>query len=401
MRSSGGRVRRRRRRRGQGHRQQAGRDPGEAERPARAERIAQAVAAQDLTALRELARAGGLETAQLRRQAWPLLLKVRSVGREEQAAAHRDEAQVALDVQRTRLPGPDAAPGEARARRLEQLAQVVAAVLRSHPWLSYYQGFHELAMPFLCVLGAPGPAAEAARMAALFFVRDAMASGLDHVLAQLRLLYALLEHASPRVHALLAALDVPPFFAISWVLTWFAHDVESLPAVCRIYDVLIASPPMHAVYLAAALVRRREPDVLACDRDFAAVHACLAALPASTADWEPVIRDSCALLARFPAARLQHMARCHLPRLSAVNTYEATWPRLDPERPLRFAALVPVDAGHPLDAIAAEEKPSQTAASAAVRIARTLALDNRWPVAVATLASATMVLYAWLLMQQP
>ncbi|KAJ2793917.1 GTPase-activating protein gyp8, partial [Coemansia helicoidea] len=287
----GGKSRARRRQRG-------GAGPEQRE-TGRAQRIARAVAEHDLTALKQLARTGdGLLTTQLRRQAWPLLLNFRSLADAgDRGAAHRDEDQVALDVRRTRLPDAPEIRRDVRARRLAELSQVVSGVLRSYPWLSYYQGFHELAMTFLCVFGSPRPAVEAAKMAALFFVRDAMGSSLDHVMQQLDLLYVLLEAACPRVHALLAALDVPPFFAISWVLTWFAHDVESFADVCRLFDHLIVSPPLQVVHVAAALIRLREAEVLACERDFAAVHTALAALPATTADWLPVIDGACALQA--------------------------------------------------------------------------------------------------------
>ncbi|KAJ2700991.1 GTPase-activating protein gyp8, partial [Coemansia spiralis] len=285
-----GKSRARRRRKG------AGADTGQRE-PDRAQRIVQALAEHDLTALKQLARTGdGLLTTQLRRQAWPLLLNFRSLADAgDRATAHCDEEQVALDVRRTRLPESAEIRHDVRPRRQAELTKVVNGVLRSYPWLSYYQGFHELAMTFLCVFGTARPATEAAKMAALFFVRDAMGSTLEHVMQQLDLLYVLLEATCPRVRALLASLDVPPFFAISWVLTWFAHDVASFADVCRIYDLLIVSPPLQVVYVAAALIRLREADVLACERDFAAVHTGLAALPSTTADWLPVIDGACAL----------------------------------------------------------------------------------------------------------
>ncbi len=44
----------------------------------------------------------------------------------------------------------------------------------------------------------------------------------------LELLYALLRAADPELSAVLAGASVPPFFALSWLITWFAHDVHSL-----------------------------------------------------------------------------------------------------------------------------------------------------------------------------
>lgn len=44
-----------------------------------------------------------------------------------------------------------------------------------------------------------------------------------------------------------------PFFALSWILTLFSHDVDTLGPVQRIFDYLIARNPISAVYLAVAV----------------------------------------------------------------------------------------------------------------------------------------------------
>ncbi|KAJ2754300.1 GTPase-activating protein gyp8 [Coemansia aciculifera] len=307
---------------------------------------------------------------------------------------------------------------DATKRRQAQLGTVVRSVLRSYPWLGYYQGFHELSLIFLSVFGSERPAIEASKMVALFFVRDAMASNLDHVLQQLQLLYVILKAISPDIHALLVELEVPPFFAISWVLTWFAHDLDDFQSICRIFDFLIVSPPMQVVYMAAAMLKRNERDILAYEPDFAAVHTGLSKLPSAVKEkgWRDIIDDSYHLQTEYPATKLQHMGNLHLPKLSVVNTFEATWMRLDPVRPLAFTSLVPCKSGqHPLASVAslsssaAAQSAGNSKENRMARVidltdtaqkARNLALQHKWPLVVATVASATMLMYAWLLMQQ-
>ncbi|KAJ1827623.1 GTPase-activating protein gyp8, partial [Coemansia sp. RSA 2599] len=332
------------------------------------------------------------------------------------SAAHRDEGQVALDIPRTGLPKSleyrrDA---DATRRRQKQLEKVVLTVLRSYPWLSYYQGFHELTMIYVSVFGSERPAIEAAKMTALFFVRDAMSSDLENVLQQLRLLYVLLKMISPEIHDLLTELDVPAFFAISWVLTWFAHDLDDFGAICRIYDFLITMPPMQVVYMAAALIKRNEESILAYERDFAVVHTELTKLPSRTSDWGAIIDDSYYMQIDYPPTKLQHIGKCYLPKMSAVGTYDATWKRLDPVRPLAIESLLPQvrNGGHPLASAptslspAADEKRRGNRMAGVIDLtdtaqkARNLALEHKWPLMVATVASATMLMYIWLLMQQ-
>lgn len=44
-----------------------------------------------------------------------------------------------------------------------------------------------------------------------------------------------------------------PFFALSWILTLFSHDVDTLEPIQRIFDYLIARNPISAIYLAVAV----------------------------------------------------------------------------------------------------------------------------------------------------
>jgi hypothetical protein len=44
-----------------------------------------------------------------------------------------------------------------------------------------------------------------------------------------------------------------PFFALSWLLTLFAHDVDSEPVIQLVFDFLLAHNPIMAVYLTVAV----------------------------------------------------------------------------------------------------------------------------------------------------
>jgi len=40
---------------------------------------------------------------------------------------------------------------------------------------------------------------------------------------------------------------------MSWVLTWFGHDLQDLPSVSRLYDVLLGAHPTLILYICAAV----------------------------------------------------------------------------------------------------------------------------------------------------
>ena len=46
-----------------------------------------------------------------------------------------------------------------------------------------------------------------------------------------------------------------PIFATSWILTFFAHDIECFDSVQSLYDVILSSHPLIIVYFAVAMLK--------------------------------------------------------------------------------------------------------------------------------------------------
>ena len=43
-------------------------------------------------------------------------------------------------------------------------------------------------------------------------------------------------------------------FIVSWVLTWFSHDLENLDNVAQIFDACLSQHPLFPLYLAIATI---------------------------------------------------------------------------------------------------------------------------------------------------
>ena len=52
-------------------------------------------------------------------------------------------------------------------------------------------------------------------------------------------------------------------FAMSWVLTWFAHDVDQILVIQRLYDFFLVSHPLMPFYFAASLIIYRRQTLIA------------------------------------------------------------------------------------------------------------------------------------------
>lgn len=64
-----------------------------------------------------------------------------------------------------------------------------------------------------------------------------------------------LFQSDPELHRHIEGSGIPPFFALSWFITWFAHNVPELVQISRIFDALVASHPLMPLYLSAAVMQ--------------------------------------------------------------------------------------------------------------------------------------------------
>ncbi len=61
--------------------------------------------------------------------------------------------------------------------------------------------------------------------------------------------------ADEEVHEQLAAAEVPPFFALGWFITWFAHSVDNLHHISRLFDLFMAAHPLMPLYVTAVVIK--------------------------------------------------------------------------------------------------------------------------------------------------
>lgn len=229
---------------------------------------------------------------------------------------HKDETQVKLDTDRSFVIYPKGISSENKLAMQEDLNDLIVDVLRKYPALSYFQGYHDiLSVLYLTFIPAkqdirrpsfsslrrirsrsksgwstptyvveekvtadeeklefkplpdqePGTKRDTqawqdlrncAESVSLNRVRDAMGSNLGGMMALLRILKRLLAHSDPELShfsSLISPVPTLPFFALSWVLTLFSHDCDSLEPVQRMFDYLLARNPIAAVYLSTSV----------------------------------------------------------------------------------------------------------------------------------------------------
>ncbi|CZT19921.1 related to GTPase-activating protein gyp10 [Ramularia collo-cygni] len=274
------------------------------------DRILKACRDRDLEVLAELASSeGGLVEDYCRRTAWPLLLGCpQSQGAWQQdwstLERHRDEEQVELDVHRSFVYYPENETETSMKVRKQELSNVITAVLRQHPLLCYFQGYHDIVQVLLLVLG-PDAAGPAAARLSLLRIRDFMLPTLAGAEVHLHLLPAILHVADNQLYRHLSGASKPtPFFALAATLTLYAHDIEEYGDIARLFDFLLAGEAALPVYLFATIVMSRKDELLEIDHDEPEMlHSILSKLP-KPLNLEGLIRSARDLFAQFRPEQL-------------------------------------------------------------------------------------------------
>ncbi|TFJ99077.1 ubiquilin-2-like [Platysternon megacephalum] len=200
---------------------------------------------------------GGLLTDEIRRKVWPKLLSVNVYNLPPKPGRavrqnHKDYTQVQLDVSRSTRRFPQGMRAEQRQVLQEQLIDLILNILRAHPELHYYQGYHDIAVTLLLVAGERLGSALLEKLST-HHLRDFMDPTMDSTKHILNYLMPILQRESLRLHDFMLRAEVGTIFALSWLITWYGHVLTSFPHILRLYDFFLASHPLMPVYFAAVV----------------------------------------------------------------------------------------------------------------------------------------------------
>lgn len=187
-------------------------------------------------------------------------------------------------------------------------------MLRTCPYLCYFQGYHDICQVLLLVLRPAWAAPCVARLSVLR-IRDFMLPNLGPTTAQLRLLPDILGAADPALRRHVAAIE--PFYALAGTLTMYAHNIEAYHDIARLFDVLLAREPVFSIYMFAQIVVDRRDEIFDIDEPDL-LQVILARVPAKM-DLDALIARSAALFAKHPPETLRAWRR-GISRASALKT---------------------------------------------------------------------------------
>lgn len=134
-------------------------------------------------------------------------------------------------------------------------------------------------------------------------------------LALVDLVFGILQRADPPLYAKLCSLEIPRYFCISWIITWFAHDLDRLSTAQKCFDFFLANEPVAVVYAAAALPMLHRTQLLAWkDVGDPSIHQFLKTLPRNMAA-SLLVRQTALLLRTHPPPSLLKLLDSNSPLL--------------------------------------------------------------------------------------
>jgi hypothetical protein len=179
---------------------------------------------------------------------------------------------------------------------------LIISILRTYPYLHYFQGYHDISQVLLLLLPSSLLPTALARLSILR-IRDFMLPKLDPAIAQLRLIPDILRAADPKLYRHLSGTE--PFFALSGTLTMYAHDITTLGEISRLFDVLLAREPVFSVYMFATIVISRREELFEVEEDEPEMlHSILSKLP-KPLDLDRLIADAVELTEKHPPEGLR------------------------------------------------------------------------------------------------
>ena len=140
--------------------------------------------------------------------------------------------------------------------------------------LHYYQGFHNIAAVVFLNLSSIPATISALQVIARSYFSEAMQSDFNTLKATTEIFFPLIRILDRQMLNFFIDASIEPSFILSWMITWFSHEITNFSVVSRLFDCFIASHPLFPLYFFSSVILfpRNRRRLLETDSDFASIH---------------------------------------------------------------------------------------------------------------------------------
>lgn len=268
---------------------------------------------RDVKNLKKLAEySEGLVSDDLRRNVWPIITKTCIIPTSpmpdlDVMRSHPFYTQVVMDVNRSLKRFPPSIREEQRLGMQDQLVQLIMRILIKNPGIYYYQGYHDICVTFLLILG-PEMAFHVLNVLSESHLSIFMEESMESTSTLLKIIPEMIRKENPELSKFLTSSGVGTIFCLSWIITWFSHVLKNYDTVGRLFDLFISSHKYTPLYLTTAMILFKENEILKLDCDMASVHQYLTRFIEEEEDeipFELLIRDAKKLMTKYPPSDME------------------------------------------------------------------------------------------------
>ena len=270
--------------------------------------IENALNKQDVYELRSLSRRGFVNN-DLRKRVWPLLLGVNVDENENENEEEREEntnytEQIRKDIVRSMYHFDVTKKFSVSEREREQraLQRILNAIFGRNGEMHYTQGFHDLCSVFYIVCGE-NLGRKLSENLAKRHQRDMVRSNMNVYQFVLKLLFPLLSLVDNELFSKFVGSqnEISAIFALSWLLTWFAHNIESFEDISRCFDYFLSTHPLMPLYFSVALIIKSRARLIRLNEvDQAQIHQFFQQYDWKNINYDAIIAESDRIFYRFP-----------------------------------------------------------------------------------------------------
>jgi len=218
----------------------------------------------------------------------------------EDLKSHPEWNQVEMDVHRTLARFPPGTSEDERVTLQTDLTPLIVRVLKQNKRFRYYQGFHDICLTLILVLGSENAYRVAKILAHRTIFKRYLTKSLEETAMQdLQLMYVLLFKHNHKLEEYLREAELGTLFALSWPLTWLSHVLDDYQQVVTCFDLFLSTHPLMPIYISAAVILQRAKEIYSTEKDMPMLHALLSHIP-DTVDIPTVIEVALKLFAEYP-----------------------------------------------------------------------------------------------------
>lgn len=153
----------------------------------------------------------------------------------------------------------------------EELIDIIFFILECNFQLYYYQGYYDIVVIFLLVVGERLVIFLVEKLF-IYYFRDFMDLIMDNIKYILNYLMFIIDQVNLEFYDFMQSVEVGIIFVFSWFIIWFGYVLFDFRYVVWLYDFFLVCYLLMFIYFVVVIVLYCEQEVLDCDCDMVLVY---------------------------------------------------------------------------------------------------------------------------------